>query len=82
MVVFLLFGRAGVISREGMRGSLRDGPKACQSNGQEGIGEGCFWLRAQRALNTMVSLQGIGQLAERFAEGAGPHRIFSSCLLP
>ena len=38
MVVFLLFEREGVINREGMRGSLRDGSKACQSHEQQGIG--------------------------------------------
>jgi hypothetical protein len=39
MVVFLLFGREGVINREDMESSLRDGSKACQSNEQRAIGD-------------------------------------------
>ena len=39
MVVFLLFEREGVINRDGMASSLRDGSKACQSNEQRAIGD-------------------------------------------
>jgi hypothetical protein len=39
IVVFLRFGREGVINCEGIRGSLRDGSKACQSNEQRGISD-------------------------------------------
>lgn len=40
--------------------------------------EGCsLTARVQRAQNSIVSLQGMGQLAERFAEGAGTLREFA-----
>jgi hypothetical protein len=39
MVVFLLFEREGVINRDGMASSLRDGSKACQSHEPLAIGD-------------------------------------------
>jgi hypothetical protein len=39
MVVFFLFRRDGVMNREDMESSLRDGSKACQSNEQRAIGD-------------------------------------------
>ena len=39
MVVFLLFEREGVINRDGMASSLRDGSKACQSHEQWALGD-------------------------------------------
>ena len=33
--------------------------------------------RVQRALNSIISHQGMGQIAERFAEGAGTLREFA-----
>jgi len=94
MVVFFLFRRDGVINREDMENSLRDGSKACQSNERRGIGERpdgrvlqrlvpCRFLQGLSAYPPLLySLGGqegggMGQVAERFSEGAGTLREFA-----
>ncbi|HYM89831.1 MAG TPA: hypothetical protein VES92_12045, partial [Nitrospiraceae bacterium] len=46
---------------------------------RDGIAKQC--TRRLKSLS-ILSHQGMGQPAERFAEGAGTHRLFSSSLLP